>query len=143
MDLSELKKKLVEEGCNSNNYCIGSSCSKSDIYCLSEKNGKWSIFYTERGSNAAPTFESQSEEEACDFYYKKIMSIEHWHNVGFFESDEPALKLQDELKAAGITCINDEIPSLKPDGPRIKRVFVVGKDIFKVKTMHANLPVTN
>ena len=71
------------------------------------------------------------------------MSIEHWHNVGFFESEESALKLQKELEAVGIKVIRNDMPPLNAGGPKIKRVFVVGKDIFKVKAMYASLPIKN
>ncbi|NVJ52026.1 MAG: SPOR domain-containing protein [Gammaproteobacteria bacterium] len=143
MNTSELKQKLLEEGCNPNNFCIGSSGVMSDVYCLSENYGKWSIFYTERGLNSKPIYESRNEAEACEFYYNQIMAIEHWHNVGFFESDEPALKLQQELEFAGIKAIRNDMPPLKAGGPNIRRVFVIGKDIFKVKDMYASLPLKN
>ncbi|WP_041408778.1 hypothetical protein [Shewanella sp. MR-4] len=143
MNTSELEKILLEEGCNPNNFCIGSAGAKSDIYCLSENHGKWTIYYTERGSNSKPIYESKNEAEACKFYYKEIMSIEHWHNVGFFESEESALNLQKELEAAGIKAIRNDMPPLKAGGQKIRRVFVVGKDIFKVKSMYASLPIKN
>ena len=143
MNTSELEKKLLEKGCNPNNFCIGSAGVKSDVYCLSENYGKWSVYFTERGLNSEPIYESQNEAEACEFYYKEIMSIEHWHNVGFFECDEPAQKLQQELEAAGIKVIRNDMPPLKAGGPKIRRVFVLGEDIFKVKGMYASLPIKN
>lgn len=143
MNTSELEKKLLEEGCNPDNFCIGSAGAKSDVYCLSENHGKWAICYTVRGSISKPIYESRNEAEACEFYYKEIMNIEHWHNVGFFENNESALKLQQELEAVGIKAIRNDMPPLKAGGPKIRRVFVVGKDIFKVKGMYASLPIKN
>lgn len=143
MNASELKKKLIEEGCNRDNFCIGTCGAASDVYCLSESHGKWSIYYTERGTNKRPIYESRNEAEACARYYKEIMSVEHWHNVGFFESDKPALKLHEELEAIGIRVIRNDMLPLKAGGPKIRRLFVVGKDIFKVKAIYANLPLKN
>ena len=144
MNASELGIKLLKEGCNPDNFRIGTGGGpKSDIFCLSEKKGIWSIYYTERGSNSNPIYESTDETEACDRYYKEIMAMEHWHIVGLFESEEPALKLQKELEAMDIKIIRNDMPPLKAGTPRIRRVFVVGKDIFKVRAIYAYLPIKN
>ena len=141
MNISELKKKLLEEGCNPLNFCIGSKGAASDICCLTKNNGRWSVYYTERGSNSEPVFESDSEAEACEYYYHQIMAMEHRHNVGFFEDEASAIRLQKELEAEGIHTIRNDMPPLKTDGPDIKRVFVIGRDIFKVRGLYKNLPL--
>ncbi len=143
MKVSELHNKLLKEGCNPNNFCIGSVGVMSDVYSLLESRGIWSVYYTERGSISKPLYESHNEGEACEFYYKKIMAIEHWHNVGFFESDESASKLQQKLEVAGIKSLRNDMPPLKAGGKSIRRVYVVGRDIFMVRNMYASLPLKN
>ena len=143
MKASELENILLEAGCSPNNFCIGSSGTASDVYCLSEKDGIWQVYYTERGRDSDPLFESRNEAKACQFYFDKIMRIEHWHLVGFFEDDKSAIKMQDELKASGIKPIRNDMPPLQAGDPNLRRVFVVGKDIFKVKEIYPSLPVKN
>lgn len=135
MNTSELESRLLAEGCNPDNFCIGPCRTASDIFCLSESAGKWSIYYTERGRKSKPLYESRDEAEACERYYQQIMAIEHWHLVDTFESDEPAWALQTKLEAAGIRTIRNDMPPLTAGGPDIARVFVAGKDIFKVRSM--------
>ncbi len=143
MNASELEKILLEAGCSPHNFCIGSPGTASDVFCLSEQDGIWQIYYTERGRDSNPLFESRHEAEACQFYFDKMMSMEHWHLAGFFVDDESATKMQDELKALGIEPIRNDMPPLQAGGPNVRRVFVVGKDIFKVKEIYPSLPVKN
>lgn len=141
MNIVELEQALLSAGCNPNNFCIGARGAQSDVYCLSENDGKWSVFYTERGSKHKPIYESRNETQACEFFYNKIMAIEHWHIVGFFERDDSARALQRELEDMGIETTRNDMPPLKAGGPNIKRVFVIGKDIFKVREIYTNLPL--
>ena len=141
MRISDLEKMLLEEGCNPDNFCIGPGGAKSDVFCLNENYGTWQVYYTERGSNSKPIYESRSEKEACQFYINEIMSFDHWHIVGFFETEESAKKMEQELRAAGIEPVRNDMPPLKAGGPNIKRVFVVGKQIFQVRKMYEILPV--
>ena len=47
MKASELDRRLREEGCNPSTYSVlGSS---HDAWCLNFRDGKWVIFYSERG----------------------------------------------------------------------------------------------
>lgn len=43
-----------------------------ESYCLEEKNNKWEVFYTERGSKF-DIKEFSSETEACEYFYNWIM----------------------------------------------------------------------
>lgn len=41
-------------------------------YCMEEKNNKWEVYYTERGSKFHVK-EFSSETEACEYFYNWIM----------------------------------------------------------------------
>lgn len=139
MNIEELKGRLIEEGCSSSNYSIG--YRDSDVYCLMNWNGIWRIFYTERGQDHAPIFESTSEEAACEFFFDYITKkFRHDHLVGFFISEENANALTEKLAQNGITSHQDKIPHGGWIDPRY-RVFVVGKDIFKAKEFLGEVPL--
>lgn len=89
MNTEELKKRLEEEACSRANYAI---CERdSDVFCLENQNGTWRIFYTERGMDQPPLFESQSESEACEYFFTFMTTkIRHDHLVGIsFLSKKP------------------------------------------------------
>lgn len=131
MNLQELERRLVEEGCSKSNYSIG--FRDSDVFCLMKKNGVWHIFYTERGQDQEPIFESTSEEKACEYFFKyQTERIEHQHLVGFFKSQKEADALEARLKGHGLKTLLNPIPYHGWEDPRF-RVFVVGKDIFKAR----------
>ena len=139
MRVDELKRRLVEEGCSTNNYSIGRG--GSDVYCLENQNGTWHVFYTERGKDDPPIFESTNEAEACEFFFNYITK-KFWHDhlVGFFVSDRNATALAEKLAQNGIQSHQDKIPYGGWVDPRY-RVFVVGKDIFKAKEILGEVPV--
>lgn len=131
MKISELKAKLLAEGCNQNNFAIFSR--SHDALCIDKKANEWIVFYSERGIDSEPIFKSKSENEACEFFFKHVKKQRHLHMVGFFEKEKKAEKLESKLNAIGIKPIRNDIPAFKnEDDPRY-RVFVEGKDIFKVK----------
>lgn len=133
MNASETYEKLLAEGCNRQNFAIHHS--QSDAYCLAQREGKWAVFYSERGLDSAPEYESTSEEDAADFFYKCIMRQTHWHIVGFFKDEADAIALEKALQSMGIKPIRNDMPAYKhKDDPRY-RVFVVGKDIFKAQAL--------
>lgn len=140
MNIQELGSRLVEEGCNPSNYAIGSRGGASDAFCLTQVEGKWCVYYTERGQDDDPIFESQSEEEACEFYFRHIMSMRHDHCVGFFRAEQNAQALVDKLERHEISSHQDKIPFGGWDDPRF-RVFVTGKAIFKTKELIGAVPV--
>lgn len=135
MDTRELEMRLLAEGCSMANFSINRRGGSSDIYCLELEDGMWSVFYTERGRDSEPIFESVSEEEACLFYYDFMKKMEHWHLVGFSAEEASVLELQGWLTEIGVPFIRNDIPAYEhADDPRY-RLFVVGEDIFKVREL--------
>ena len=99
MNIAELQQRLLDEGCSPHNFSIGPG--GSDVYCLEQQDGIWRVFYTERGKEAAPIFESRDEEEACAFYFNYITTkFRHDHLVGFFISERNAIELVSRLAEA-------------------------------------------
>jgi len=138
MKIQELERRLLEEGCSPHNFSIGHQ--GSDVYCLDNKFGTWRVYYTERGEDHSPIFESQSEEEACEFYSDYIMTkIRHDHMVGFFKSEHNAKALREKLARNAIQSHQDKIPYGGRIDPRY-RVFVVGKDIFRAREILGEVP---
>ncbi len=43
-----------------------------ESYCIEEKNNKWEVYYTERGTKF-DIKEFYTENEACEYFYKWIM----------------------------------------------------------------------
>jgi hypothetical protein len=114
------------------------------VFCLINENGVWRIFYTERGLDQDSIFESPSESDACEFFFKyQTERIQHQHLVGFFRSEAKAIDLSATLEQGGIQSHRDKIPYGGWVDPRF-RVFVIGKDIFKaLKLMGAELPISD
>ena len=141
MNSTELKHRLLAEGCSPHNFSIGHG--GSDVFCLEEQDGVWRVFYTERGKASDPIFESPSEEEACGFYFDYITTrIRHDHLVGFFVSEQNAIELEKQLAQNGIPSHRDKIPYGGWSDPRY-RVFVVGKDIFKARAVLGEVPLND
>lgn len=131
MKAEQLTQKLLAEGCNPNSFAVLSR--NHDAYCLNKNGNEWTVFYSERGSDSDPIFKSTNEEEACEFFYRHMINQEHWHIVGFFKDEADAKNLEAALLAINIKPIRNDIPSYKnANDPRF-RIFVVGKDIFKIK----------
>ncbi|MFM5463737.1 SPOR domain-containing protein [Aeromonas simiae] len=139
MNASELQIKLFAEGCNPANFSVLGR--GDDMLCLDEKGGKWSIFYSERGCDSEPIFTSDNEEEACKIFFNYVVKQQHWHIVGFFKNESDAVELEDKLVAIGIKPIRNDIPAYKTANDPRYRVFVVGKEIFKVREClgHVNI----
>jgi hypothetical protein len=139
MKVTELEERLLEEGCNPIHFAIGQQ--GSDVYCLQNQNGTWRVFYTERGKDDPPIYESADEEAACKFYFEYITTrIRHDHLVGFFREEGNVQALHESLARNGIPSHRDKIPYGGWADPRY-RVFVVGKDIFRVKEMFGEIPL--
>ena len=140
MIASEVCEKLLAEGCTKSSFSIHSS--QHDALCLAKRGDIWVIYYSERGQDYSPEFESTSEEDACQFFYKLVMEQQHWHIVGFFKNEGEAKALEAKLKLIGVESIRNDIPAYKHrDDPRY-RVFVVGKDIFRVKELLGDISIT-
>ncbi len=139
MNIQELEKRLEEEACSRAHYSIGAR--DSDVFCLENQNGTWRMFYTERGLDQEPLFESQSEDEACEFFFTYMTTrIRHDHLVGYFISLEKAEALAENLKEHGIQTYRNDIPYHGWEDPRF-RVFVIGKDVFKARDIFGELPI--
>jgi len=131
MDTFETHEKLIAEGCSTQNFAINSN--GSDVYCLCNTNGFWSVFYTERGIDHPPIFSSISEEAACKFFYDHIMKMEHWHIVGFYKDNNLAEAMESKLSNLGIRFVRNDIPAYQAQNDPRFRIFIVGKDIFRFK----------
>lgn len=140
MNIHELETSLAQEGCNPNLYAIGSRGSASDAFCLTQVDGRWRVFYTERGLDQDPIFETDSEEDACQYFFRFVMAMRHAHCVGFFRSENMAQTLSARLEQHGIESHQDKIPFGGWNDPRF-RVFVTGKAIFKTKELLGAVPI--
>lgn len=138
MDRSELARRLREEGCNPSHYTIGRG--GSDAFCLDRVDGQWTIFYTERGLDSPPIFESGDEAEACGFFFDRIMAMRHDHCVGLFRRERNARALIQRLEQHHVAVWHDAILYAAPDEMRY-RVFVTGKAIFPARALLGELPL--
>jgi hypothetical protein len=142
VNIQELEARLFQEGCNPSLYAVGARKDASDAYCLSFGDGEWRVYYTERGQDDAPIFTSESEEEACRFFFRHIMNLRHRHCVGIFRSQERAQSLCHKLEQSGLLPFSDKIPYGGFDDPRF-RVFVVGKAIFRARELLGDVPLSD
>lgn len=132
MNIRELERRLIEEGCNPGNYAIGSRGSASDAHCLTHNEQEWQVYYTERGVDSKPEFTSQSEEAACKYFFNFMMKFRHDHCIGVFTSKQLADELQAKLESHGLHPFQDKIPVPVVKEP-LHRVWVSGKEIFIVQ----------
>jgi hypothetical protein len=140
MTVSEVYEKLLAEGCNKSSFSIHRS--EHDAFCLVKRGDAWVVYYSERGQDYSPEYESSSEEDACQFFYKLVMEQQHWHIVGFFKSESEARALEAKLESIGVEPIRNDIPAYKHRDDLRYRVFVVGKDVFRVKDLVGDLSIT-
>lgn len=63
----ELQQKLVSEGIRTDIYSLNGGFP-NEVFCLGEGNGKWEIYYSERGSKSGLKI-FDKEEEACQYFY--------------------------------------------------------------------------
>ena len=128
-----IARRLIEEGCSRSNYSIG--YRDSDVFCLMQIDGIWRVFYTERGLDQEPIFESKSEHEACEFFFKyQTERIQHVHIVGQFYSKDKADELDIRLQRLGLQTWLNHIPHEHWNVARV-RVFVIGKDVFRAREL--------
>ncbi len=140
MTVDELRARLEAEGCNPLRYAIGARGAASDAHCLTQRDGRWDVYYTERGHDAAPIFSSTDEAEACAWFLHFMLSERHHHLVGFFRGEAAAWALRQRLDDVGIESFLDRIPFGGPHDPRF-RVFVSGKAVFAARRVLRDLPV--
>mgnify|MGYP000864456646 CR=1 FL=1 len=134
MTMDELAERLQAAGCAPDSYALGTRGAASDAFCLVCEGALWQVFYTERGVDQAPFFESPSEAEACEFFYRTLTSLRHEHCVGFFRSSGAAQALAERLAALGVGARHDQIFYRQPDDWR-HRVFVGGADIARFREL--------
>lgn len=130
MRISELQKKLEEAGCSQMTYSIESG--GSDVYCLRNDGRRWNVFYTERGCDSEPIFTSDSESDACEFFFDYICKQPNWHLIGVFPSELEAKAFENEVARLGATPIRNDLPESMMGTPQF-RVFVAGRDIHLVR----------
>lgn len=140
MNIAELKHRLFEEGCDPYSYAIEVRGSASDAYCLIHDGSNWCVFYTERGVDQQPFYQTSSEEEACAYFFNYIMQFRHDHWVGFLRSEAAMHNLRAMLTEHGIDSHYDRILYSSKDDVRY-RVFVTGKAIFAAKELLGTVPV--
>ena len=143
MNPKELEQRLLDAGCNPNNFAIAGAGQRpvDNAWVLYEEDDEWRIGYTERGRVDEPIFRSRDADEAAEAFYAKLTAEQHWHCVGFFKREAAAKELSRHLKRLGVKPVRNDIPAYSgPADPRF-RVFVIGKDILKVRETFAELPV--
>jgi hypothetical protein len=140
MTASEVYEKLLANGCNKSNFAIHRS--EHDAFCLAQRGDKWVVYYSERGQDSPPEYESVSENEACEFFYKLIMEQQHWHILGSFKSEDDAIAMEEKLKSIGVEPIRNDISAYKHQQDPRYRVFVAGSDIFRVKDLWGDQSIT-
>lgn len=141
MNIRQLEQDLISEGCNPGSYAIGERGQASDAYCLTFSDGLWRVYYSERGVDQPPFFESADEAEACAYFSQFILRFRHDHLVGLFHHEASAQALRAVLARYGISSHQDVIPYTGADAPRY-RVFVTGKAIFAVRELLGDVPLT-
>jgi hypothetical protein len=138
LNMDQLKERLVEEGCNPNNYAVGRFGPADDAYRIVYDGGTWIVFYTERGSNSPPIFKSSNEDEACQFFLEKILSLRNDHCVARFLSQAEADTLKAELDAHKIASYQDVIPY--STNVKMYRIFVQRKAIIPTRDLLGTVP---
>jgi hypothetical protein len=67
MTLAELEAKLVSHNVPKDAYCLTGGLP-SEKHCIEEVNGKWRVYYSERG-NRTGLKSFDTEQEACDYFF--------------------------------------------------------------------------
>lgn len=73
MNKQELKKWLEEENVREENYSLEGGL-RNDTICLDEFNGRWKVYYTERGVEYDVRY-FHNESDACDYFYQKFSKL--------------------------------------------------------------------
>ena len=72
MNKEELRKKLDLEGIRPDVYWLEGGLP-SETFCLCEIEGKWQVYYSERGKKTGLR-EFETEGDACQYFYEEIIS---------------------------------------------------------------------
>lgn len=73
MNKNELKQILQSEGFAPRLYSLNGGMA-NDTLCLAQEDGRWCVYYTERGAR----FDEQwfdSEDEACEYALSRLRSL--------------------------------------------------------------------
>jgi hypothetical protein len=139
-DLNGLYNQLLTAGCN-RFYIDGvGGPQHDDVDCLGCNQGVWEVYYMERGHASPPFFSTPHLQEAIDYYYQHIMSIEHWHLVTFTRSFQLKENRKIQLQQAGIPIIENNIPNYAQPGDLVYRQFITNEHIFKAKQLLIVVP---
>ena len=130
MNLAELRRRLEAAGASPANYSLGARDYNG--FCLMLLDGRWAVFFSERGLDQPPVFTSPDEAAACAFYFDFTMQMRHLHPVAFLRSKPAADAVQVRLAAAGIASTRHELYYAAPADYR-QQVFVEGTDIFAAR----------
>lgn len=80
MDIKELESRLISETIRSDVYSLKGGLT-NEAYCISQNNGIWEVYYSERGNKSGlRTFEE--EEGACRYFYDSL--IETLKGMGLY-----------------------------------------------------------
>ena len=72
MNIEKLKNIFVECGVPRNLYNFEGTGRKDERFCLEFVNGRWNVFFSERGCKTTDLF-FDSEEEACLYLYNELI----------------------------------------------------------------------
>ena len=67
MKLQELQEKLKNGNIRQDAYNIGDGLP-NEAYCLNQVDGKWEVYYSERGEKTGLKI-FEDEENACNYFY--------------------------------------------------------------------------
>lgn len=71
MTIDELKRDLEKYSISNVLYAIMNKTLPNEKLCLTEEEGKWEVYYSERGHKTGlKTFDTESE--ACEYFRRKI-----------------------------------------------------------------------
>lgn len=71
MNFKELESRLISENIRRDVYSLKGGLS-NEAYCISQTNGIWEVYYSERGiKSGLKVF--QKEEEACQYFYDSLI----------------------------------------------------------------------
>ncbi len=73
MTLAELESSLAISNVPKDAYCLTGGLP-NEAYCIVEANGKWQVYYSERGSRSGLK-DFDTEPDACNYFLDTLMRI--------------------------------------------------------------------
>ena len=74
MTINELEKRLHDIGVPKEYYSILSGGLPNEVYCITNSNNVWEVYYSERGNKSSlKTFDD--EEDACKYFFHKMEDL--------------------------------------------------------------------